>query len=523
MNCTIQQYLSARKGARRPGIATLCLALFALFALTACAASPRAQSTLYTFGGLPQSATPVNEWGEATIATPTPSALRGGGLVVASGAATAPPAGSLRTPEPPWTVLSGGPTPPLAPALVHELSVPMPTASSLLVEIASLPRRSHLYKGGGVANGNYPPPLPDVELPQTLARGWDETENYLIMGTDRRPGGGDWRTDTLMLVGLDRANQRAAILSIPRDFYVDIPGYGWGRINQTDYLGELRGAGNGPELLGSVIETNLGVPIHHWMRIHMDGFIPVVDALGGIDITLDTPFYDMWQSADGASRLELYLPAGENHLDGNTAYFFSRLRYVGSDIGRASRQRAVLWALREKLLQGNTLLRLPELYAAYQQYVSTDLTIVDLLLLAQVAVTLDRSEVHSGGIGLGDLRSYVTNAGAQVLIMDDPWHVREVVEGVWDADAPTLADSFRGNLPGTILAAPAAESTLNLGATSPVSTTGSITGTVEMTESVGSDVTPESLPESVAPPSGDEAEIPEDDATSDDGGSEGEG
>jgi len=398
-----------------------------------------------------------------------------------------------------WNEDTGGPQPPFGPPQFTDLPTPAPERISVFAEYASLPKAARLYKSADATASNGAPPLPDIELPQTLANGWDQTENYLVMGTDRVPGAGDWRTDSLMVVGLDRTNGRAAILSIPRDFYVNIPGYGWGRINQADYLGELRGGNQGPELLAGVIEHYLGIPIDHWIRIHMDGFIPVVNALGGIDITLDTPFFDMWVSADGSRRTEMYLPAGVNHLDGQQAYLFSRLRYVGSDIGRASRQRAVIWALREKLLSGDTLTRLPELYAAFQQYVSTDLTIVDMLLLAQVAITLDQNEIRSGGIGLSDLRSYVTSNGAQVLLMNDPWRVRSVVERVWEEGAQTLANAFRGNMPGTVLAAPTPTTTVTgtITTTMPITSSDPVTATTAPNETVA----PESAaPEDASPP-----------------------
>lgn len=477
MKHTTPDFLCARKVARPPRAVVLCAVFVALVALAGCQSGQMAEH-------------PAQPSPTATITpTSTPThTLRSGGILLAGAPDAALPTQATYTPTPLWTETSGGPVPPLAPARKADFPKSTPEPVSVLVQNAGFPKVAPLYKGASAESVNGAPPLPDIELPQTLANIWAETENYLVMGTDRQANASGWRTDTLMVVGLDRANGRAAILSIPRDIYVDIPGYGWGRINQIDGIGEQRGDGEGPHLLGSVIETYLGIPTHHWIRVHMDGFIPVVDALGGINITLDTPFYDMWQSADGTRRKEMYLPAGEHHLTGEEAYYFTRLRYVGSDIGRASRQRAVIWALREKLMQGDTLLRLPELYAAFQQYVSTDLTIVEMLSLAQVAITLGQDDVRSGGIGLADLRSYVTTSGAQVLLMDNPWHVRGVVEGVWSDDAPTLADSFRGNAPGTVVepSTPTAEVTTTL----PITTSAVIIDSTVITESTQEESTP---------------------------------
>ncbi len=98
-----------------------------------------------------------------------------------------------------------------------------------------------------------PTPIPP---PFNLA----ETDNILLLGTDRRPDWTNWRTDSIMVIGIDYEYRRAAVFSIPRDLYVDIPGYGQGRINQIDYIGEntLKTEGGGPALLSQVIQRYAG-------------------------------------------------------------------------------------------------------------------------------------------------------------------------------------------------------------------------------------------------------------------------
>ncbi|HMN28409.1 MAG TPA: LCP family protein, partial [Caldilineaceae bacterium] len=133
-----------------------------------------------------------------------------------------------------------------------------------------------------VAPGPAPVIQPQVETPTGPAFNWQETENYLILGTDRRPGAGNWRTDTVIIVGLDHKLKRAAVFSVPRDLYIEIPGYGWGRINQVDFLGEQRnGDGGGPALVSQVLSSTLGIATNHWVRLQMDGFIEIVNAIGG--------------------------------------------------------------------------------------------------------------------------------------------------------------------------------------------------------------------------------------------------
>ncbi len=117
-----------------------------------------------------------------------------------------------------------------------------------------------------------------------------ETENILVMGIDPRPGDRAWRTDTIMIVAIDYEANQVGIVSLPRDLWVEIPGYGMGRINQADFEGEsLKYPGGGPALLGKVIEDNIGIPTHHWVRIRQEGLVQLVDALGGVTVTPGLP------------------------------------------------------------------------------------------------------------------------------------------------------------------------------------------------------------------------------------------
>jgi LCP family protein required for cell wall assembly len=283
---------------------------------------------------------------------------------------------------------------------------------------------------------------PRVETPSGPAFNWRETENYLILGTDRRPGGGSWRTDTVIILGLDRKLNRAAVFSIPRDLYVQIPNYGWGRINQIDYMGERQnGEGGGPALLSQVLSSTLGISTQHWIRVQMDGFIDIVDAIGGVTVHLDCPFYEPIFNLDTNSWDYFVLPAGDVKLDGETAYWFVRLRYRESDIGRGRRQRQFLWALREQVMNANLILRFPELWSAFQNMVSTDLSLVELVELGRYGTSLDPANVRAGGLTLADLQNYTTSEGAAVLRIADPARVRAVVEGVWDA--PAMVDTNR--------------------------------------------------------------------------------
>jgi LCP family protein required for cell wall assembly len=262
------------------------------------------------------------------------------------------------------------------------------------------------------------------------------------MGTDRRAEGGSWRTDSIMIIGVDRSRERAAVFSVPRDLYVQIPGYGFGRINQADYMGERRTPdGGGPALVSAILEEQLGVSTQHWVRIQMDGFVQFVDAMGGVDVYLDCPFSEPILNLNTNSWTNFTLPAGLNHLDGQDAYWFARLRLRETDIGRSSRQRAIIWALREQILSTNAILRLPQLYSAFRDTISTDLSLFDIIGLAQFGVSIQPENVRAGGLTLKELQDYTTAGGAQVLIIANPTRARELVANVWDQ--PAMADAYR--------------------------------------------------------------------------------
>ena len=282
-------------------------------------------------------------------------------------------------------------------------------------------------------------------VPSGPAFAWQDTENYLILGTDRRPADSSWRTDTIIIVGLDRKLNRAAVLSVPRDLYLEIPNYGYGRINQVDYIGEriLGTPGGGPALISTVLSQTLGIKTEHWMRVEMTGFKEVVDAVGGVTIYLDCPFYEPIFDLTSNTWDYFTLPAGEVHLGGEEAYWYVRLRLKESDIGRSQRQRQFLWAMRDQVLKTNLLPRMPALFAAFSNTFSTDLSIINILTLMQFGVGLDSSNVRASGITLSELQSYTTEQGASVLIISDPERVRAVVDGIWDA--PAMIDARRQN------------------------------------------------------------------------------
>jgi LCP family protein required for cell wall assembly len=223
------------------------------------------------------------------------------------------------------------------------------------------------------------------------------TTNILVMGSDRRPNTPNWRTDVMMIVAMDEENGRAGVISIPRDIFIDrIPGHNPNKINTVDYLGEKdEPGGGGPKLLASIIEEKMGIPIDHWVRFDFTGFVDLVDALGGVEVEIDCPYYDYFQIED----VILNVKPGIERLTGEEALVYVRSRKIGGDLDRARRQQRFIWAIRNQILNENILPKLPALYNAVSDSVQTDLGVVGTLKVARFAMELDREDITGFVIG----------------------------------------------------------------------------------------------------------------------------
>ncbi len=180
--------------------------------------------------------------------------------------------------------------------------------------------------------------------------------NVLLLGMrgNDMPGGG-LLADTIMVAMIRPAEDKIALLSVPRDLWVKYPdSSNQGKINSVHAYYEDRGEGKGMDAMKQVVSEVTGLPIHYVVRIDFNGFKKLVDTVGGVDVYLDNPFSEPSQF-EGENAVNFSLPAGRNHIDGQKALFFVRARYTSSDFDRAKRQQQVLLALKDKMLSLGTL------------------------------------------------------------------------------------------------------------------------------------------------------------------------
>jgi polyisoprenyl-teichoic acid--peptidoglycan teichoic acid transferase len=264
----------------------------------------------------------------------------------------------------------------------------------------------------------------------------DRTVNILILGSDRRPRTPNWRTDVIMIVVMDLDNGRAGVISIPRDVYIDkIPNHKPNRVNVIDYLGERDDPdGGGPALLASILEKNMGIPIHHYLRFDFESFKKVVDALGGLEINVDCPVSDYLPE----DNVRLALRPGVHRLDGKQALAYVRTRRQGGDLERSRRQQRVIWAVRDQIRNENMITRVPALYAALHDSVQTDVGLVSAIRFVRFALALKEADVHGLVLTSPDLIRAGWRGGMSVFIADWP-KIATQVQTIFDR--PPFAES----------------------------------------------------------------------------------
>ncbi|TAK33332.1 MAG: LytR family transcriptional regulator [Chloroflexota bacterium] len=277
---------------------------------------------------------------------------------------------------------------------------------------------------------NLPSNLP-LDLPINLVSTTDtppdwagqERVNILLVGMDLRPGeqGSPGRTDSMIIATIDPYSKTAGMLSIPRDLWVPIPLANGRdteeRINAAYAIGELnKYPGGGMALLRRTIEYNFGIRVHYYVDVEFEGFRKVVNSLDGILLDVKRPVRDDQYPTDNYGVKRIYIPAGLQWMDGETALEYARTRHQDSDFGRISRQREVLLAVRDRALQINALPKLPQLLMELKDFLHTDLSVGEMLSLARLASQIDSDKITSRSIEGDGVQPVTTELGASILL-----------------------------------------------------------------------------------------------------------
>ncbi len=192
------------------------------------------------------------------------------------------------------------------------------------------------------------------------------------LGYDGEVDSLDGLSDTIMLLRFDPVTQRTVVFGIPRDTRIERPGFGVEKINAVDRE-------SGPAAAAQAVSQVLGgISIDRYIRVNNLGVAKLVDALGGVDITVPKDI----KYQDDSQHFYVNLKAGRQHLDGMKLLGLLRFRHdANGDIGRMQRQQMVMKALMEKALNPATVAQIPHLFSVVKAHVDTNLTVEELFAL----------------------------------------------------------------------------------------------------------------------------------------------
>ena len=273
-------------------------------------------------------------------------------------------------------------------------------------------------------------PMPTPVLPE--ARPFPENcsgpgqMNLLLMGVDGRTADFNTfgRADTLMLLAIDFGLPAAHLLSIARDLWITVPGYASflpveGRVNLGYALGDKYGyPGGNPAFQVFTVSQALGVRVDRYAVVNFTAFEKIIDALGGLDVTMQVALRDPLYPLGPDNTMVLEIPAGDVHLDGRTALMYARTRHADSDFGRMRRQQKILMAAREKLLSPAVIFAVPALLQFAFTAVHSDLSLEEIGLLGCALPRIGGAGITQHLMDYTMTHAYKTRGGAEVLVGD---------------------------------------------------------------------------------------------------------
>jgi len=224
--------------------------------------------------------------------------------------------------------------------------------------------------------------------------------NFLLLGMGGAGHEGPYLTDTIILASIKPSTRKVSMVSVPRDLLVEIPGYGWWKINNANAFGEQKNDNNGAELAMEVVQNTLNQPIHYFIRIDFAGFEQAIDDMGGIKVFVDKAFTDYQYPTNDYKYQVVSYEEGWQTMDGDTALKFSRSRHgnngEGSDFARSKRQQKVIEAVKKRILSYNFFLsprKINNIMKNLSEHLRTNMEPWELIKLAKLAEKIDTQNI----------------------------------------------------------------------------------------------------------------------------------
>jgi len=286
-------------------------------------------------------------------------------------------------------------------------ATPIAPTIELAVPTAIEPLPTILFLGDPYASQPQPTAMPTA-VP-VIERNGANLINILLMGQDNEVTGDSLaRTDTMIVVSINRDTNTVSMLHLPRDLYVYMPQVGMGRLNIVYEVGSaLEWEGGSFFYMRQVILYNLGINVHYYALVDLTGFASLIDSIGGVDLAVDCAIQDFQIRGatvpagailNDAEALQYTLPMGFYHMSGQESLWYARSRGNSDDFDRGRRQQQVLRAaLRSVREQGilSDVTRLPGLIQAGLAVSETDMSFDVILSLIPVALQIDSSDIET--------------------------------------------------------------------------------------------------------------------------------
>ncbi len=364
-----------------------------------------ATATYTATATLTPSTTPTNTATITQTASPTATATPTALVVAQIFATNTPHSADITLPPLNTTVPTSLP---VAAATLTPTPTPSfaPTATlTLLPAIDTTPRplpTLFIYEPDS-SSASAPTAIP-TRLPAIDRQGYDLV-NILLLGGDAELTNDNFtRTDTMIIVSINRTTNTVSMLSLPRDLFVYIPGWTMQRLNLAYVRGEQVGwTDGGFGLMRQTIFYNLGINVHYYAIINLSGFKEVINTLGGVDVAVDCAIQDYAliganppAEAIAADEFGLKtLPVGYYRLDGDGALWYARSRKNSSDFDRGRRQMQILRAIWREARASGQITKLPELWSQLTNVVETNLAFEDMLGLLPLGLSLDPARIEN--------------------------------------------------------------------------------------------------------------------------------
>lgn len=295
----------------------------------------------------------------------------------------------------------------------------------------------------------------DITSPEVSLPSWDGASriNILFIGLDERDleaNQGPPRTDSMIVFTIDPVSKSAGMLSIPRDMWVNIPGFGYSRINTAYPSGEgAQLPGGGPELAKKTVSQFLGVPIHYYVQVDFNVFTQLVDELieiGGCIYVVPTEKMRLDPVGPGLDKY-IITPGGERKLcHGWKVLAYARDRHTsGGDADRARRQQEVVLAMQEILFTPENFPRFisaaPTMYSELSYGIRTDMAFDDALKLAVLGKDISVESIKTGVIdpqqGMAIFDNTTLNGEAASILKPVMDKIRVLRDEIFTSVGPT--------------------------------------------------------------------------------------